>query len=352
MSADDDILFARQGGLGLVTLNRPHALNTLTLDTFRRLEPQLIVWEADPGVRALVLQGAGERAFCAGGDVVAVYEARNRPPGPDDYKAAFFREEYRAIRRVHRYPKPTIALIDGITMGGGAGISINGTYRVASERTLIAMPEVAIGLFPDVGATRFLNLCPGRTGLFLALTGARIRAADALYCGFATHHVPHDRMDGLRAALAASTEAADIAAVLDAFHTDPGPAPLAPIREAIDRVFALPSVEAIRDALAGEDAEWARTALHAIAQASPLSLELTFRQLELGRGMSLEEALALEYRMTRHIMTGHDFFEGVRALLVDKDRQPRWQHASLEAVGADEVASCFVGVGADELRFD
>ena len=170
---------------------------------YRRFDPMLRGWADDPAIKAVLIRGAGERAFCAGGDVRAIYEAGRGISGDRSLTAVFFREEYELIRRIHRYPKPYVAIIDGITMGGGAGVSVNGAYRVATERTMLAMPETGIGLFPDVGATRFLNLCPGRIGRYLGLTGARVGAADALYCGFATHFVPRERVPALIAALAA-----------------------------------------------------------------------------------------------------------------------------------------------------
>jgi enoyl-CoA hydratase len=357
MSADNEILLERQGGLGIVTLNRPQALNTLSLAMYRRFDPQLIAWGEDESVRAVVLRGAGDRAFCAGGDVRAIRDARREDGGSGDYKADFFREEYRLIERVHRFPKPYIALVDGITMGGGCGVSINGGFRVATERTVFAMPEVHIGLFPDVGASRFLNLCPGRIGLYLALTGTRVRAADALYCGFATHYVPHARLGELTAALATLDWAKgnpdqQVAAVIARFAADAGEARLPALQAAIDRCFAGGSVEAIVAALRQERAPWADEALAAIVRASPISLKITFHQLMLGRGISVEEALTLEYRMTQHVMAGHDFFEGIRALLVEKDNRPRWEHASLEAVSAGEVARYFDSLGERELRFD
>jgi enoyl-CoA hydratase len=357
MSADNEILLERQGGLGIVTLNRPQALNTLSLAMYRRFDPQLIAWGEDESVRAVVLRGAGDRAFCAGGDVRAIRDARREDGGSGDYKADFFREEYRLIERVHRFPKPYIALVDGITMGGGCGVSINGGFRVATERTVFAMPEVHIGLFPDVGASRFLNLCPGRIGLYLALTGTRVRAADALYCGFATHYVPHARLGELTAALATLDWAKgnpdqQVAAVIARFAADAGEARLPALQAAIDRCFAGGSVEAIVAALRQERAPWADEALAAIVRASPISLKITFHQLMLGRGISVEEALTLEYRMTQHVMAGHDFFEGIRALLVEKDNRPRWEHASLEAVSAAEVARYFDSLGERELRFD
>src|ERR1700692_4972306 len=179
--ADDDILFGREGGIGTVLLNRPHALNAFTLGMYREFDPALDALATAPGIHALLTGGAGARAFCAGGDVRAVYEAGKGISGDPDFTAVFFAEEYRIIRRIHHYPKPYIAILDGITMGGGAGVSVNGAYRVATEKTMFAMPETGIGLFPDVGATRFLNFCPGHVGRYLGLTGVRLGPADALY---------------------------------------------------------------------------------------------------------------------------------------------------------------------------
>src|SRR5580658_2159799 len=201
MADTDDILFGRAGGVATVLLNRPQALNAFTLGMYRRFDPALRAWANDSQIHAVLIEGAGDRAFCAGGDVRAVYEAGKGISGDPDFTSKFFAEEYRIIRRIHHYPKPYIAILDGITMGGGAGVSVNGAYRVATEKTMFAMPETGIGLFPDVGATRFLNRCPGQIGRYLGLTGARLGAADALYCGFATHFVPHERVPELKAAL-------------------------------------------------------------------------------------------------------------------------------------------------------
>jgi enoyl-CoA hydratase len=351
--AEDEILLERRGGVGLVTLNRPQALNTLSLAIYRRCAPQLLAWERDPSVHAVLVRGAGDRAFCAGGDVRAIYEAHGRPGGGKGLEADFFREEYAVIERIHRFAKPHIALMDGITMGGGAGISVNGSFRVATERTLFAMPEVHIGLFPDVGASLFLNRCPGRIGLYLALTGSRIGAADALYCGFATHYVPHDRLADLTNALAGSAwqagrEHAQAADILASFAADPGAAPLETQRSAIDRCFAGETVEAILAALEREGGPWAEEAASTIAAASPLSLKITFRQLRLGVP-DLRAALTLEYRLTQHVLASGDFFEGVRATLVDKDRRPRWRHRSLAEVSPAEVEGYFARLGEREL---
>src|SRR5204862_5432590 len=206
-----------------VTLNRPHALNAFTLGMYRRFAPVLREWEADPAIHAVLIRGTGERAFCAGGDVRAIAEAGQGVSGDPALTSRFFWEEYELIRHIHRYPKPYLAIVDGITMGGGAGVSVNGAYRIATERTMLAMPETGIGLFPDVGATRFLNLCPGRIGCYLGLSGVRVGAADALYCRFATHYVPRERVPALIAAL---TGSGGVEGNLAGFGGGPGPAPV------------------------------------------------------------------------------------------------------------------------------
>ena len=362
MNPTDEILLGRDGGVATLTINRPRALNALTLENYRRFAPTLQNWAADPSVHVVVVRGAGERAFCAGGDVRAVYEAGRGISGDRDLPAVFFREEYELIRCIHRFPKPYIAVIDGITMGGGAGISVNGAYRIATERTLFAMPETAIGLFPDVGATRFLNRCPGYVGRYLGLTGVRLGAADALYCGFATHFVPHDRVTELVGALGAfvpekGKDSDRIDAALTHFAQDPGSASLATLQPVIDRCFAGGSVEMILDALAAEanagaaHADWAAETQAGLLTKSPTSLKITLRQLVIGREYDLEAALTLEYRLTQHVMAAHDFYEGVRAMLIDKDQTPRWRPATLAEVSDGMIDAFFAPIGDHELRF-
>ena len=362
MVDSNEILLGGEGGLATLTINRPKALNALTLDNYRRFDPALRAWAEDPSVHAVVVTGAGERAFCAGGDVRAVYEAGRGISGDPDLTAVFFREEYELIRRIHRFSKPYIAIIDGITMGGGAGISVNGSYRIATERTLFAMPETGIGLFPDVGATRFLNRCPGHVGRYLGLTGVRLNAADTLYCGFATHATSHERIEALlvdlgRSAWHAGCEHRLAEAYLGRFAVNPGPGSLAVLRPAIDRCFAGNSVEAILDALAAEaavggpDARWAEETRAGLLTKSPTSLKITLRQLTLGRDYDLETALALEYRLTQHVMAAHDFYEGVRAMLIDKDQAPRWRPATLAEASESMVDAYFTPIGDRELRF-
>src|SRR5271156_621848 len=287
MSAENEILLGRDGGIATLTINRPQALNALTLDNYRRFAPALSEWADDPSVHAVVVRGAGGRAFCAGGDVRAVYESGRGISGDPDLPAVFFREEYELIRRIHHFPKPYIAIIDGITMGGGAGISVNCACRIATEHTLLEMPETGIGLFPDVGATRFLNHCPGYVGRYLGLTGARLKTADTVYCGFATHAVKSDSIETLLDEL--SREHTVMEDCLRRFAVGPGPAPLAALRPAIDRCFAHDSVEAILDALAAEaaargaDVEWAEETRASLLTKSPTGLKITLRQLTIGR---------------------------------------------------------------------
>ncbi len=363
MSDADEILLGRAGGIATLTINRPQVLNALTLANYRRIAPALATWAADPAVHAVVVRGAGGRAFCAGGDVRAVYEAGRGISRDRDLTATFFREEYELIRDIHRFPKPYIAIIDGITMGGGAGISVNGAFRIATERTMFAMPETAIGLFPDVGATRFLNRCPGKVGRYLGLTGARLKASDTLYCGFATHVIDQEQVASLMAALAGMAwkngfEFAQAEALLAEFAINPGPPPLAPLRPVIDRCFAGDTVEAILAALSAEaesgrpDGGWAAETLAGLMAKSPTSLKVTLRQLTVGRDYDVEQALQLEYRMTQHFMAAHDFYEGVRALLIDKDQNPHWQPAALAEVDEAMVEAYFASLGDHELRLD
>jgi enoyl-CoA hydratase len=363
MSRQDEIVLGREGGLATILINRPQALNALTLDNYRRLDPALHAWAEDPSVHAVVIRGAGDRAFCAGGDVRAVYEAGCGIAGEPDLPSVFFREEYGVIRRVHHFPKPYIAIIDGITMGGGAGMSVNGAYRIATEKTLFAMPETGIGMFPDVGATRFLNRCPGLVGRYLGLTGARLRAADALYCDFATHCIAREAIEPLMAELSRADWRARsgsdlVQTCLERYAGAPEIGSLRALQPTIDRCFAGDSVEAILGALAqeaargGEHADWAARTRADLRAKSPTSLKITLRQLTIGRDYDLETALVLEYRLTQHVMAGHDFYEGVRATLIDKDQQPRWRPASLAEVNDEMVDRYFAIIGDHELSFD
>ena len=351
----EQVLFDTAGPIGLITLNRPQALNALTLDMIRAIEPRLVEWAEDPEIRAVVVRGAGDRAYCAGGDLMAIYDAgpERAPLMADDPDSDFFRREYVLNWRIHHYPKPYVALIDGVTMGGGVGLSVHGSHRIATERTVFAMPECGIGLFPDVGGSWFLPRCPGALGMFLALTGHRMKAADSLLAGIATHHVPADRLDALVDGLAAAKWSGPPQAVVDqvmAGHAaDPGAPPLAEALAAIDRCFAAETVEGIRERLAEEEGDWAAAAGAALDRNSPTSMKVTLQQLRRGGSMDYDSCVTMEYRMVQRFIAGHDLFEGIRAAIVDKDRNPAWRPATLDAVPDEAMDRYFEPLGARDL---
>ena len=344
-TASEDILFAGEGALGRVTLNRPRALNALTRDMAEAFHARLDAWAEDPGVAAVVAEGAGERAFCAGGDIRALYRAMTTRG--DTLTAEFYRAEYRLNYRIHTFPKPYVALVDGVAMGGGVGLSVHGSHRVLTERTLFAMPETGIGLFPDVGMSHVLAHMPGALGVYLGLTGARLGVADALYIGYGTHYVPSGRLGDLIAALAAEAPAVD--AVLARFVADPGPPPLARRRALIDRTFSAPSVIAILDRLVAEDDPWCAEIRALLRSRSPTSLLVTFEAIARGRTLALAETLKMEYRLSQRFCAGHDFREGVRAVVIDKDNAPHWHPPRLEDVSEAMVAAYFPALEAGGL---
>lgn len=343
---DSDVVFERRGVAGVITLNRPKALNALTLDMVRLIHPQLDAWAEDKAVELVVIQGAGERAFCAGGDIRALHDWGR---AKDRRVIDFYREEYRLNRLIKNYPKPYVALMDGITMGGGVGLSVHGSRRIATERLMFAMPETGIGLFPDVGGTYFLPRCPGETGMYLALTGARLTAADALFAGIADDHVPSARLDALIAALAEGMPVAEaVAAVRDV----PEESALAGLKGPIDKIFRAGSMTEIIGALNGQGDEWSAGVAASLKGKSPLSLRVTYRQIREGARLPFDACMKLEFRLTNRFMGGHDFYEGVRAVVIDKDQTPRWQPATLDAVTDEMVDAYFADLGESELTFD
>ncbi|SDZ75703.1 enoyl-CoA hydratase/isomerase family protein [Rubrimonas cliftonensis] len=353
----DDIIFERRGGLGLVTLNRPKALNALTHAMALALDARLRDWRDDAGVQAVAIVGAGERAFCAGGDVRALWEAGRGDPARDGARNwRFYADEYRLNALIHRYQKPYVAFMDGIVMGGGVGVSIHGARRVSGDATLFAMPETGIGLFPDVGATWFLPRLPGETGMWLGLTGARLKAADAGAAGLCDLHVPSAAQAAAVEALAAADLSAGLAAVdaaLAPFAADPGPANLPRLRADIDRLFSGGGVEAVLAALDGDGGEWAAEQAAAIRAKSPSSTRIAFRQLREGRALDFAACMALEYRLARFCMVSPDFYEGVRAVVIDKDAAPRWRPSALAEADDAHVAGAFAPAPAgEELALD
>lgn len=354
MTEQADILFEIQDKLALVTLNRPQAMNALSTEMCLALDARLAAWEHDPAIQAVMIQGSGSRAFCTGGDIRRLYEEgrQGRP-----YPFEFFRAEYRMNARIRRFPKPYVAFLDGAVMGGGVGISAHGSHRITTENTLFAMPETGIGLFPDIGASYLLSRAPGESGMYLALTGARLRAADMIYVGVASHHMPAAARDEITAAVRAAAMTADPRAAVEAaiakLATDPGPAPLAAHRAVIDRNFCHPSVEAVLAALDRDGDGFAAEAAATIRQKSPTSLKVTLREIAGARKIeSFDDCMRIEWRLAAHCMRGHDFYEGTRAQVVDKDRNPKWQPAALSEVSEANIAAYFAPPPEGELIFD
>jgi enoyl-CoA hydratase len=344
----NDVHLETRGPIGLVTLDRPRALNALGLDMIRAIHPQLDAWARTPEVKAVVIRGAGGKAFCAGGDVrtVAQSMAAPVPDGQEPLARAYFRAEYALDSRIHHSEKPYLALVDGISMGGGLGLSIHGSHRVVTERLMFSMPETAIGFFPDVGGGWFLPRFPGEVGTYMALTGARGTAADAMWVGYGTQHVEHSRLDALLEALVTAdwgtgTPHEVTTRLLSSFATDAGPAPLRAYQQAIDRCFAADRVEDILAALEAEGTEWAKATQATLARMSPTSLKVTLRQLRRCRSLPYKEVVALEYRLSQSVTAHPDFREGIRAVLVDKDQRPRWSPPTLADVREEEVETLF-----------
>jgi enoyl-CoA hydratase len=337
-----------EGMVGIITLNRPKALNALDQPMCLAIDAALKGWAGDDCIAAVIIRGAGDRAFCAGGDVRAVRDdgiAWKRGEGDGNLVRDFFRDEYRMNRRIKTFPKPYIALIDGITMGGGLGLSVHGTYRVATERTLIAMPETAIGLFPDVGTSYVLPRLVGELGTYLALTGGRLKTGDALALGIATHVVPSDRLNEVVAEISASIRGADtrkdIDRVLGHYLIDAGELALLSQRAIIDRCFCFDNVENILAALDRQDDDFAAVAAATIRTMSPTSLKLTLKEMRLGKTLDFDSCLRMEYRLTQSVLAGRDFYEGVRAVLADKDHAPKWYPGTLDAIDDSMIESHF-----------
>ncbi len=348
--SDAEVLFERRGKLGLVTLNRPRALNTLTIGMVRSIDWRLRAWADEAGVAAVVIRATGSRAFSAGGDIRALYELGTS--GRYAEALSFWREEYILNTLIKEYPKPYIALIQGVVMGGGAGVAMHGSHRVAAGAIAFAMPEVGIGFFPDVGATFFLPRLPPGVGMWLALTGRQLGAADALALGVLTHHIPASRADGFIDALAGG-EAPDTA--LSRLSANPGNAPVAALLPDIARLFAGDSVEAILAALdaeaadsTGPVADLAGEAAAAIRIKSPTSLKIAFAQMRLGAALDFRAAMRTEYRIAARIVRQHDLYEGIRATVIDKDNAPRWRPGKLGDVRRAEVEAYFAALPREE----
>ncbi len=336
MSAEtDEVLTRVHHHVGVLTLNRPRAINSLTQGMVTAMDATLSAWAEDEDVRAVVVDGAGERGLCAGGDVVALYHSAKA--GGVDARRFWF-DEYRLNARIGRYPKPYVALMDGIVMGGGVGVSAHGSVRVVTDTSKIALPEVGIGFIPDVGGTYLLSRAPGSLGLHAALTGAPFSGADAIALGFADHYVQRAHLEEFTAAIVAD----GVEQAVEAFAEAPPPSILAAQRDWIDECYAGETVDDIVAALRAHQVAHAHEAADLIATRSPIALSVTLAAVRAAAALdTLEQVLVQEYRVSCASLRSHDFVEGIRAQLVDKDRNPRWSPASLAGVTDADVRAYF-----------
>jgi enoyl-CoA hydratase len=346
---DGEVLVRGLRALRRITLNRPKALNALTFDMVATMTAYLRSWANDPAVGAILIDGAGERGFCAGGDLRALYDGAK---SGSSLPARFWSTEYQLDVLIARYRKPVIAVMDGLVMGGGVGLSAHAAHRVVTERSAVAMPEVGIGYFPDVGASYVLARSPGQTGTHLALTGERIGAGDAIYCGLADFHIPAARLAELPSALADCRTADEVRARLAGLSGPPAPGRLPGAREWIDACYGFNEVEEIVDRLRASDSGEARAVLATLMKMSPTSLKITLRNIRAAVSFGkVEDSFRQDYRISLACIAEHDFLEGIRAAIVDKDRGPVWRPDKLEDVTADIVDRHFGSLGELELKF-
>lgn len=345
----DFILLDIRNRVGVVTLNRPQALNSLSLDMVRAITQALLDWREDDGIEAVLIESTSTRAFCAGGDIRFFFEAgKSTPCQGSALIEDFFTEEYLLNQLIHRYPKPYMACMDGIVMGGGMGIAQShtaGRLRIVTERTKMAMPEVNIGLFPDIGGSYFLSRCPGQLGTWLALTANAIGAADALHLGLADLYIPSEALPEFKAMLHSSGTSdlpSRVREFAARFHV--GDSQLALQRDAIDRHFAFDDVPSIMASLESDPSPFSQETLSIMRKRSPLMLCVTLQQLRRGAGMNLEECLRMERSMMRQCFLGGEALEGIRAAVIDKDMCPAWSPAALEDIRPQMVEKFFLPV--------
>jgi enoyl-CoA hydratase len=350
---EPDLVARREGAVGVIRLNRPKAINAVTLEMFRDVDKALDRFEADPPVGVILLEGAGERGLCAGGDIRALYES-SQVRG--DLGKILWREEYILNARIAKFPKPYVAFMDGIVMGGGVGLAAHGSHRVVTDRTKLAMPEVGLGFFPDVGGTWLLSRSPGEIGTYFGLTGQTMNGPDAVYAGFADAVVPSGKLPALREALTkvrAGATHADVKSLIDGFASGETAGPVAALRPRIDNWFAHDRMAGIFAALHRDGSELALATLKTLNEKSPRGMVVTLKLLRLARtSSSLEECLVREYRAALEVFASDDFREGVRAAVIDKDRNPKWSPPRIEDVTPVMVAPYFASLGKDELVFD
>jgi enoyl-CoA hydratase/carnithine racemase len=338
----EEVFFTQEGQIGLITLNRPGALNALSLPMIQSIQNQLELWKEDNAIKAVVIRAVPGNAFCAGGDVRWLY---NSGRSKDSEQMQFFWHEYRLNHYIHTLGKPYIALMDGITMGGGVGVSLHGSHPVATEQFVFAMPETGIGFFPDIGASHLLTRCPGSLGIYLGLSGNRIGAQDALKAELIKYIVPSKQMNNLLDLLIHTDLSDDVYNRVDQcikeYTVIPSDSEVSQIKPLIDVCFSQPTVELIVDSLMKCDGIWAEGVYNTLMQKSPLSLKVTLTQLQKAKGISLAECLKMDFDLVAHFMRDSDFYEGVRSLLIIKDKKPNWKPSRLDLVSDSIIVNYF-----------
>lgn len=351
---EKEVLFTIHGRAGVITLNRPKALNTLNLSMIQEISKTLKMWAFDDRVAFVVVEGTGEKSFCAGGDIRSVYQARLEEnltekeqeelpskQGGRGYMDAIFREEYQMNYLISQYPKPYISLIKGICMGGGLGLSILGSHRIITDNTIMAMPETAIGFFTDVGSSYFLNKIPGKIGLMMGITGERLSVGDCLYTGLATHYVPTEQWAHLRQSLLAAVSSEEAKSVIEHLSLMGMPSELSALQGEIDTLFSASTLKGVLKNLEYSKLPKAYEWLKGTDTKSPTSMQVIFTLLHKAKRYGVKKSLAMEFRLSQRFVRDYDFFEGIRSVLVDKDNKPQWQPARLQDVKITHMKEYF-----------
>jgi len=340
-----DVLFEKKmgnaGALGIITLNRPKALNALTHSMVKSISHYLDMWLMDKDIKAVLIQSYHEKAFCAGGDILYVYQSKQNGTLVNE----FFLDEYKLNQKIHEYPKPYIAFLNGITMGGGVGISVHGSHRVGTEKLLFAMPETGIGFFPDVGASYFLSRCKQQMGVYLGLTGARLKIADAIDSGLVDYYIQSEHLEHVKQnILETSLDFGNkeiVSNILQTYATQKTGGYLLTHQDIIEEVFSSLQVEEILEKLLSRNDSFSQDTLSVLKTKSPTSLKVTRKEIHRGVNQSMSECMKMEYQLAKHFLQTHDFFEGIRAIIVDKDQSPHWQPETLEKVSQERVDNFF-----------
>ncbi|MBS0359393.1 MAG: enoyl-CoA hydratase/isomerase family protein [Proteobacteria bacterium] len=354
---NEEILFeetpGKNGNIGFITLNRPKALNALTYEMILALTQQLLIWEKLPHIKAIVIQSNNEKAFCAGGDLRKVYEIGK---AGNLSILEFFRDEYRLNHLIFHYSKPYISLLNGITMGGGAGISLHGSHPIATEKLMFAMPETGIGFFPDIGGSYFLSRCQGKLGTYFGLTGTRLNLEDAVYAGLISHHLPSDSLNAFLNTLV-ETSLGDspkekVSQIIQSFSKPLRESSFIQYRPLIDDCFSGKTIETIISNLEKHNDSWCKKTIELLKTKSPTSLKITLQQIQQGTAFHFDDCMKMEYRLASHFLRSQDFYEGIRAVLIDKDQKPHWQPNDLSAITETQVNQYFTSLGTKELTFE